>query len=98
MTGVLLDPPYTAGNQQYSTGGTKTDIAAETRKWAIDNGDNPTLRIALCGLDGEHEMPPGWKAVKWHAGKGMALSDKAKSDRGKETIWFSKHCINNRLL
>jgi DNA adenine methylase len=98
LTGVLLDPPYTKGNQQYGAGGTGGDIANAVRLWAIANGDNKMLRIALCGLEGEHSMPAGWKRVKWHAGKGMSLSKEAMADRKLETIWFSPHCINNRLL
>jgi hypothetical protein len=98
VTGVFLDPPYTKGDVQYSAGGCGGEVADEVREWAIANGDNRLLRIALCGYKGEHEMPDGWKAVPWNARKGMQIKKEAVADRKLETTWFSRHCINNRLL
>ncbi len=88
LTGVFLDPPYShemRDNRLYSV---ETDVAAEVRAWAIENGSNPRLRIALCGLDGEHEMPAPWRAEYWRAPRGY-------SNKGprREVIWFSPHCL-----
>jgi hypothetical protein len=38
---------------------------------------DPRLRIVLCGLSGEHEMP-GWKSEVWRA--------------DGETMWWSPSC------
>lgn len=96
MTGVFLDPPYTFGDVQYSAGGCGGDVASATRKWAIENGDNPKLRIALCGYEGEHALPAGWKKVAWKARGGYgSQSDGQGRDNSKlERIWFSPHCID----
>jgi hypothetical protein len=97
-TGILLDPPYAAetgrDSHLYSTDCGK--VAHEVREWAIENGDNPLLRIALCGYDGEHEMPSSWECVAWKAngGYGNATADgKGRDNAHRERIWFSPHCL-----
>jgi hypothetical protein len=85
--GVLLDPPYThelRDRRLYRED--DAHVSALVREWAIANGDNPQLRIALCGFEGEHVMPPSWTAVAW------ASTSSAKS-RAQERIWFSPHCL-----
>jgi hypothetical protein len=85
--GVLLDPPY--AHDQRETRLYREDdagISAAVREWALANGDNPQLRIALCGFEGEHEMPASWTKVAWKS----ASSSKS---RARERIWFSPHCL-----
>ena len=93
LTGVFLDPPYShtmRDNRLYSV---EEDVAAEVREWAIANGDNRNLRIALCGLGGEHIMPEGWHMTRWKAARGY--SNKGPRD---EVIWFSRYCIHTGNL
>jgi hypothetical protein len=88
LTGVLLDPPYSHAirdNRLYSI---EDDVAAEVRAWAIKNGNNPRLRIALCGLEDEHQMPAAWTEDHWRAPRGY--SNKAPR---REVIWFSPYCL-----
>jgi hypothetical protein len=92
VTGVFLDPPYTEGNFDYAAGGCGGDVARAVFEWAIENGDNPLLRIALCGYDGEHKIPSGWEEVQWKARKGYQ-ADEAAKDRKRERIWFSPACL-----
>jgi len=57
--GVLLDSPYAHDERDkrlYREDAAHLSGAA--RAWALENGDNPALRIVLCGWDGEHAMPP----------------------------------------
>ncbi len=65
------------------------------REWAISNGDNPLLRIALCGYEGEHDMPPTWSVVAWkaHGGYGGQRKDGANDNADRERVWFSPHCL-----
>lgn len=87
LTGVFLDPPYShemRDNRLYSV---EQDVGGAVRKWAIENGDNPLLRIVLCGLEGEHAMPAGWESARWTSPRGYAKVTR------KEVIWFSRHCI-----
>lgn len=49
--------------------------ADEVRDWAIANGDNPKLRIALFGYEEEHAatMPASWECLAWKARSGFGL-------------------------
>jgi hypothetical protein len=38
-----------------------TKIASDVFRWAVENGNNPHLRIALCGYKGEHQFPDDWE-------------------------------------
>jgi DNA adenine methylase len=96
VTGVLLDPPYSHDEREPTIYGVETDVADAVRAWAVANGDNPLLRIALCGYEGEHEMPDSWAKVAWKAngGYGSGLGGRADDNAHRERIWFSPHCLD----
>jgi len=56
-----------------------------------ENENNPRLRIALCGYEGEHDLP-GWDCVAWSAGGGHG-NRAGNQNRHRERIWFSPHCL-----
>lgn len=86
---VFLDPPYDLDLRDADLYGVdQRGISAAVRKWAIENGDDPDLRIALCGFIGEHEMPKTWQEYSWQANRGYGKNE----NRTKEMIWFSPHC------
>lgn len=95
MTAVLLDSPYTEGEcaQVYTVG--SGNVAAEAGAWALANGDNPLLRIALCGYDGCYEMPPSWEVLRWKSDGGYSSTGdgRGKENAKRETIWFSPACL-----
>lgn len=97
VTAVFLDPPYTEGDVQYSAGGCGGDVAGEVFKWAAANGDNSKLRIALCGYEGEHDLPAGWVKVPWKArgGYGSQADGQGRENSKRERIWFSPACLND---
>jgi DNA adenine methylase len=101
-TGIVLDPPYGEGEVDYSSGGNKTNIAADVRAWALANGDNPELRIALCGYEGQHDMPESWSVGEWRAAGGYGSTAKqetqAKRNRHRERVWFSPACMPSEQL
>ena len=98
LTAVFLDPPYTKGDMDYSAGGMWQGIADDVRAWCAANGNNPQLRIVLCGHAGEHDalLQQGWHIRTWKAGGGYALTDEAIANRQSETIWCSPHCVPER--
>jgi hypothetical protein len=101
ITGVFLDPPYGEDadrDELYSA--EDFSVAPEIRKWAVENGDNPLLRIALCGYKGEHEMPDSWDCVAWKAngGYGSQGDGRGRANAGRERIWFSPSCITMPLF
>lgn len=59
------------------------------------HGDDPRLRIILCGYDGEHDMPDGWAVVPWNTRGGYAnLGNGAgAANRHRERLWCSPHCL-----
>ena len=98
VTAVFLDPPYSAeaGRDMNIYTEESLTVAHDVREWAIANGDNPKLRIALCGYEGEHVMPDTWECVPWKAsgGYGNQKSKGLTVNRHRERIWFSPHCLN----
>jgi DNA adenine methylase len=95
-TGVLLDPPYadTAGRDGDLYARDSLTVAHDVREWAIAHGDDPKMRIALCGYEGEHVMPESWSCVPWKAKGGYASQASHDNPNARrERIWFSPHCI-----
>ncbi len=94
--GVFLDPPYSHELRErcYSE---DHDISSDVRQWAIENGENPDFRIALCGYEGEHAMPDSWEVVKWKAHGGYSRSERGVANRERERIWFSPYCLKAEL-
>ena len=70
-------------------------VAHGVREWAIANGENPQMRIALCGYEGEHQMPESWECLKWKARKGYGgQRQSGENDNSeRERIWFSPYCL-----
>jgi DNA adenine methylase len=87
--GVFMDPPYPDGDIDYTD--SDEGVHADVQKWCIERGNDPWMRIALCGYE-EHEIMAdhGWTAYHWNAISGGSLSSR---DGSREVIWFSPHCI-----
>jgi hypothetical protein len=94
-TGVFLDPPYLDGRTHALYSSDSLTVANEVREWAIAQGDDPRIRIALCGYEGEHDMPDSWDTVEWKAGGGYGSQgeNQARENSAKERIYFSPHCL-----
>lgn len=100
LTAVLLDPPYADDEHawDYAAGGGVWEAA---RAWAVENGNNPLLRIALCGYDRPGlAFPDGWAAYRWKArgGYGSQGDGRGRENARRETVWFSPACLNDTPL
>ena len=97
VTGVFLDPPYSgdAGRDAALYATDDLNVAGEAREWAIANAGNPKLRIALCGYEGEHDMPSEWDCIAWktQGGYGNRSNGRGGANAVRERIWFSAHCL-----
>lgn len=95
--GIFLDPPYSVTDRDTDIYGEydSLTVAHDVRDWAVENGENPRLRIALCGYEGEHKMPDNWNCFAWSAQGGYSnfRKDKINTNRHRERIWFSPHCL-----
>ena len=89
LTGVFLDPPYTerAGREKNLYAKDSATVGDDVHAWAVANGGDPLVRIAVCGYEGEYVWPADWTAFAW-----KSLGGK-QSNRGRERIWFSPHCL-----
>jgi hypothetical protein len=95
--GVILDPPYdTNMRAKRIYNHDAPGLAAAVREWALEHGDDPELRIILCGYFEEHaaHMPDSWRVHRWKGARGYASED--NDNREQETLWFSKHCLSNQ--
>lgn len=95
--GVVLDPPYSEGDQSvYTQRG--HGVAHDVRAWCLEHGDIPTLRIALCGYEGEHNEleAHGWDKLAWKAngGYGVQGDGEGRENSKRERVWFSPHCLS----
>lgn len=97
LTGVFLDPPYSAeaGRDMNLYSVDSGTVAHAVREWAIENGADPRMRIALCGYDTEHAMPEDWQIFTWKTQGGYANQGDAagRENAEREVIWFSPHCL-----
>jgi hypothetical protein len=92
---VLLDPPYPHDHRDpHLYGGQDSpDVWWAARDWALEHGDDPELRIALCGYSGDFGGHAGWTEYAWRGARGYAGKDNA--NREQERIWFNSSC--NRI-
>ena len=99
MTAVFLDPPYadTAKRTSNLYREDSESVAHQAREWAIENGHNPKMRIALCGYESEHEMPSDWECLAWKTAGGYgrqgSQGSQGSQNAKRERIWFSPACI-----
>lgn len=93
LTGVVLDPPYDAEGHDRSMYVAYGSVAKDVAEWCRENGGNPLFRIALCGYEGEHDLP-GWTCEPWKARKGYGSDENTRRER----IWFSPHCLSAGLF
>lgn len=105
VTGVFLDPPYepaiiAEGGRGDSFAPTDklytqhdTGLSGEVRAWALEHGDDPRLRIALCGYEGEHDMPSSWTVYAWESQGGYSnRGTNPRRNCARERIWFNQGC------
>lgn len=100
LTAVFLDPPYAGEGRDVVYSNDSATVGQEVSEWCRQNGDNPLLRIALCGYEGEHDLP-GWEQVEWRAVGGYGNQGKQEVKRGRdnakrERIWFSPACLKGQ--
>jgi site-specific DNA-adenine methylase len=96
LTAVFLDPPYTLGDMQYAAGGCGGELVRDVQAWCATTGQNPKLRIVLCGHAGEHDalLAHGWHTRVWKASSGYKKPKEGEVSLYKtETLWCSPYCI-----
>lgn len=96
LAGVFLDPPYpgSSGRDAQIYAVEDSEVGHGVRDWAIDHGDHPRLRIALCGYEGV-EMPDTWTEVAWstQGGYGNLADGRGRENASRERVWLSPNCL-----
>ena len=101
QTALFLDPPYTA-EAGYAEGlythGDKS-LGHTVAKWALEHGEDPKMRIAMCGYDGEYQFPDSWECLAWKTAGGYGSPNtRGYKNANRERIWFSPHCLKSSEL
>ena len=96
-TAVFLDPPYPSEDRADVYGHTEDrSVAADVFKWCLEWQNDPRMRIALCGYEGEYQLP-GWDCWAWKARGGFGSQAKNGNDNcRRERIWFSPQCVRKK--
>jgi hypothetical protein len=99
VTGVFLDPPYASDRASDLYAVDDRNVAVAVRDWALGWGDDPRMRIALCGYAGDYAMPDSWECVAWKAqgGYGSQGDGRGRENAQREVVWFSPHCMVKRV-
>ena len=101
---VFLDPPYSAEADRAGSIYSVEDlsVAHKVREWCVEHGDDKSLRIALCGYEGEgHEVlveKHGWDVEAWKASGGYGRihgkdAGRSLTNRHRERVYFSPGCL-----
>lgn len=106
MCAVFLDPPYSgeAGRDNDIYRVENLTVAHDVREWCKSRGVSRTMRIALCGYEGEHEELEscGWECVAWKTQGGFANVQENRGagnvNKHRERIWFSPACVATGLF
>lgn len=97
VTGIFLDPPYSAGEHAIEYSGGTGEVARDVLEWCKVIGDDPNLRIVLAGYAGEHDElePLGWRVIRWKAkgGYGSQGQGRGRENAARERLWLSPHCM-----
>lgn len=88
---VFFDPPYDPELRAKGLYLNDTAVSHKVREWCLKNGNDPDIRIALCGYEGEHDMPDDWEVVEWEGRRGYSKA--SNKNRKKERIWFNPSCL-----
>lgn len=92
-TAIFLDPPYGSGSVAKGLYIQENGVAAEVATWCRENGGNSKLRIALCGYEGDYNLP-GWTVEHGLPTNGGFGSGAGNKNHLRERIWFSPHCVS----
>lgn len=98
LTGVLLDPPYPTDADREMGLYREEDgaVAHAVEAWCATHGDDPLLRIVLCGYGTTHDalLARGWTQVAWQAqgGYGNQGTGRGRANKTREVLWLSPAC------
>lgn len=91
LTAIFIDPPYKSEGVSKRLYQREAGVAAEAGVWCAEHGNNPLLRIAICGYEGDYNLP-GWTVINGRATNSGYGGGAGNKNNLRERIWFSPHC------
>lgn len=96
VAAILIDPPYLGYDYIYATDA-QPSVWIDAARWAVECGDNPNVRIAVCGYwtpEVDALFPANWARFRRTANGGFGNARKrgVNENRHRECVWFSPHC------
>lgn len=100
--GMFFDPPYGDTDRADCYHVEDYGVAKDVSEWCVKRGELPDYRIVVCGYDSEHSIltEAGWRVERWKTagGYGNQGNSRGKTNRYREVMWFSPHCIKTGLF
>ncbi len=96
LTGVFLDPPYAEGRTADLYRVDSLTVAEDVRRWAIEWGEHPLMRIIVAGYEQPgYDFPPTWECISWKAqgGYGNQGENAGRKNSHRERLWFSPYTL-----
>jgi hypothetical protein len=99
LTGIYFDPPYPTEADRTIQLYREEDgqVAHAVEAWCAAHGDDPLLRLVLCGYGSTHDalLSKGWARVEWKAngGYGNQGQGRGRANKTREVLWLSPHCL-----
>lgn len=105
LTGIVFDPPYSLEEDRDMRLYVHDDgaVAHAVRAWCLEHGDDPQLKIVMCGYGAIHDalVQAGWTKYQWvgHAGYGNTGDQtRGQTNRKREAVYASPHCVPRAQL
>lgn len=75
-------------------------LVADVNLWCQRWGAKDTVRIVLCGYEGEHDnlQELGWEVVSWKAHGGYVNRNSDNANKNRERLWVSPGCLTEPSL
>ncbi|MFA5187173.1 MAG: DNA adenine methylase [Patescibacteria group bacterium] len=94
--GIFFDPPYSSEKRDKSLYAEESmTVATDVAAWCLERGNRCSYRIVLAGYDDGHSClrDAGWLGHRWSAGGGYGNRRKENTNRHREMLFVSPHCI-----
>jgi DNA adenine methylase len=105
LTALFMDSEYPADEHDMTYHQGKKEagqphIWYQVAQWAVENGDNPLLRICVAGYFSEKSdsmFPASWERYRWEARGGysnQSADGRGRANAKRECLWFNQNCLN----
>lgn len=99
-TGIFLDPPYRGEHRRkniYTFDVADAELHEQIEAFCLRVGAK--TKIALCGYEGDFNLPSDWECLTWKATGGYShKGGQGETNASRERIWFSPAAQNPQQI